>query len=133
MKRNIWQVAFTNALASSAKLITHRKRLIQLLIQVGMRLRKLESRRELTDLVSRVKTLTRLIHASATGAYKAPWKLVVYGTAALIYFVVPTDAIPDLIPAGGFVDDISVMLWVYNTMSAEIERFQVWESTTVNG
>ena len=40
--------------------------------------------------------------------------------AALGYFLLPTDAIPDLLPGIGFTDDASVIATAYATVNAHI-------------
>lgn len=39
---------------------------------------------------------------------------------ALAYFVLPTDAIPDFLPALGFTDDAAVLLAVYQVVASHI-------------
>ena len=51
--------------------------------------------------------------------------------AAVIYFVNPLDLVPDIIPLTGLTDDFAVLLWVYNSVSNEVERFIEWEKTHV--
>ena len=51
--------------------------------------------------------------------------------AVIIYFVNPLDLVPDIIPLSGLTDDFAVLVWVYNTVSNEIEKFLVWEKSQV--
>jgi uncharacterized membrane protein YkvA (DUF1232 family) len=75
---------------------------------------------------------SRLSRAYASGEYKAlPWKSVMTILAAIIYFMNPVDLIPDFIPGIGLTDDFGVLIWVYNALSAEIDRFLEWEKSTV--
>jgi uncharacterized membrane protein YkvA (DUF1232 family) len=46
--------------------------------------------------------------------------------AALLYFVTPMDALPDWLPAIGFVDDLAVLAWVLRTWRDELAAFQAW-------
>jgi uncharacterized membrane protein YkvA (DUF1232 family) len=74
--------------------------------------------------------LGRLIKAYALGQYReVPWKTILLIVAAVIYFVNPLDLIPDLIPLTGLTDDFAVLLWVYNSVSNEIEKFLDWEKS----
>ena len=76
--------------------------------------------------------LGRLIKAYALGQYKdVPWKTMLLIVAAIIYFVNPLDLIPDLIPLTGLTDDFAVLLWVYNSVSNEIDKFLTWEKAQV--
>lgn len=72
--------------------------------------------------------LGRLIKAYALGHYREiPWKTLLLIVAAVIYFVNPLDLVPDIIPLTGLTDDFAVLLWVYNSVSNEIEKFIEWE------
>jgi uncharacterized membrane protein YkvA (DUF1232 family) len=76
--------------------------------------------------------LGRLIKAYATGQYReVPWKTILLIVAAVIYFINPLDLVPDIIPLTGLTDDFAVLLWVYNSVSDEIEKFLTWEKTQV--
>ncbi len=72
--------------------------------------------------------LGRLIKAYALGKYRQiPWKTILLIVAAIIYFVNPLDLIPDLVPLTGLTDDFAVLVWVYNSVSSEIDKFVAWE------
>lgn len=74
----------------------------------------------------------RLIKAYALGEYRdISWRTILLVTAAIIYFINPVDLIPDLIPITGFTDDIGVLIWVYNSVNAELEKFIMWEQSRV--
>lgn len=72
-------------------------------------------------------TFVNMISDWASGNYKKiPLSLMIRVLAALLYFVNPFDLIPDFIPALGFVDDISVLLWVYASLKKEVQAYQDW-------
>lgn len=74
------------------------------------------------------KALIRMLRAWSGGRYnKVPVRTVVFGIAALIYFVSPIDAIPDVIPVIGLLDDVTVIGFVLNAIRHDIERFREWE------
>ena len=50
---------------------------------------------------------------------------------AILYFLNPFDAIPDLTPIIGYFDDVSVIAWVAKTLKDELDKFQSWESRKV--
>jgi len=52
--------------------------------------------------------------------------MVVFG---LVYFVMPVDMIPDLLPAMGFTDDLAVLLMIFKRFSTDIDRFRQWEQS----
>lgn len=81
------------------------------------------------DVQEKLGLLTRLIRAYAKGEYRQlPWKSVVLTVAVLIYFVSPIDVIPDLLPIIGFTDDIALLVWLFRTISNDLDTFKVWEA-----
>ncbi|MNE53675.1 hypothetical protein D3C80_1484140 [compost metagenome] len=46
--------------------------------------------------------------------------------AALLYFVIPLDGLPDWLPVLGFVDDLAVLAWVLRTWRDELAAFRAW-------
>lgn len=47
-------------------------------------------------------------------------RAAVYG--ALAYFVLPADAVPDLLPVAGYTDDLGVLMLAVGTIAAFIDR-----------
>ncbi|MEM9859018.1 MAG: YkvA family protein [Bacteroidota bacterium] len=83
-----------------------------------------------SGLVARLKVFIRMVKAYAKGDYRdIEWKHILLVMAALLYFITPLDLIPDFIPVSGFIDDFTVLVWVYNKVQHEIDRFQLWESS----
>lgn len=73
-------------------------------------------------------TAFRLLRAYATGQYRQiPWKSLMAVTAAVVYFVMPLDFIPDLILGFGFFDDAALMMWTFKSIRSDIDRFAMWE------
>ena len=73
--------------------------------------------------------LARLVRAWAKGQYReAPWKSVLYATAALLYFLNPADLIPDTLLVIGFVDDAAVVAAVVRALHKDLRRFERWEA-----
>ena len=83
---------------------------------------------EWKELRSKVNVLVSMVQSHLSGKYRAfsnsSLLLVVF---ALLYFVTPTDAIPDFIPALGFTDDASVLYLIYRKLNKDIERFLQWK------
>ena len=75
----------------------------------------------------------RLLRAYATGQYKdLPWKSLLSIIAAIIYFVMPVDLIPDFIIGLGFIDDAALLGWIINSVKSDIESFIEWETTKLS-
>lgn len=85
---------------------------------------------EMQDFQRYVGTFNRMIKAYSTKEYqKVPWKTLLLAVAGIIYFVSPLDLIPDFIPVIGYLDDISVLLWIANSAKSDLEDFEEWEET----
>ena len=85
--------------------------------------------RERVSVVQLIKDIIRMIKAVASGQYKElPRKAVLLMSAALLYFISPIDILPDFIPLTGFIDDVSLLLWLGKTLRNERNRFVTWEN-----
>ncbi|MFM2400519.1 MAG: hypothetical protein RI950_35 [Bacteroidota bacterium] len=66
-----------------------------------------------------------LIKAYVQGNYtKLPLITLVKITAALLYFVMPFDFIPDFLPLVGFADDLAIVVWVGKAIKEELDEFE---------
>ncbi len=124
---------FDLALGKAAKMAGKPGRLLMLLSKLALKLRTVnwkEIRKE--DVKEKFFVLGRILKAYAKGQYKAiPWKTMLIIIAAVIYFVNPLDFIPDLVPIAGLADDFAILLWVYNAVSGEVEKFLSWERSQI--
>lgn len=75
-------------------------------------------------------TLIRLARAYANGSYRAmPKSSLLALVGALVYFLMPLDAIPDPIIALGFLDDIVVLRYALRHARKDLNNFLTWETT----
>ncbi|MEP0365986.1 MAG: YkvA family protein [Cyclobacteriaceae bacterium] len=78
--------------------------------------------------VSHVQKVMRMIRAHFTGEFKAfSVKSMVLLVFALIYFITPLDLLPDFIPALGFTDDLSILLFIFKSIQEDVAEFEEWE------
>lgn len=83
----------------------------------------------LRDLWSQLMVLLRFIRAYANGDYRqVPLQTVLLVVAAVLYFVMPIDVIPDVVVGLGYVDDAAVIAWVVKTVAGELDAFGRWEA-----
>ncbi|MFW6025964.1 MAG: YkvA family protein [Candidatus Woesearchaeota archaeon] len=62
------------------------------------------------------------------GNYKdIPIKPLTMIFVAILYFVTPTDIVPDVIPLGGFVDDVAVIAYVLKDVRNELHAYKEWK------
>lgn len=75
------------------------------------------------------RTLRDLVRAWMRREYRdVPWSTLLLTAGALVYFVNPLDAIPDIVPATGFIDDAGVIGFVLASVKNDIEKFRKWQS-----
>ncbi len=118
---------YFNIAKNRAKYIFRDKqKLIRLLLGVA---RKISTNNfEFKGIRTKLKVILRMVRAYAVGKYKLiPWKSIILLTAVLIYFLMPLDLMPDFIPVTGYIDDFSLLLWVYNHLQDDINTFVWWE------
>lgn len=83
--------------------------------------------------VDDLKTLMRLLGAWISRKYTgASTQTIIYTVLAVVYFVTPTDFVPDFILGLGFVDDIAVLSWVLDKIKDDVQKFKEWEDNSKN-
>lgn len=100
-----------------------------LLSRLAVKLRHVDwssvSRKEIQE---KLFILGRLVKAYAVGTYRdVPVKNLILIVAAILYFINPLDLVPDLIPVTGLADDFAILLWIFRTLSNEMDKFISWE------
>ena len=125
---------FALALKKAASLVGKRTRVMLLLAQLANKLRMVNWKDvKLSDAKYKFSVLGRLMRAYAQGEYQGiALRNVLLILAAIIYFVSPIDLLPDFLPITGLTDDLGVLLWVYNTVNTEIDKFLTWEKTRLS-
>lgn len=73
--------------------------------------------------------LASLLRDWVTGRYRTvPWGTLLTITGALVYFLMPLDAIPDPIVALGLVDDVAVISRTLKLTRTDLDRYQQWRN-----
>ncbi len=120
--------AFELALHTARRSLARRSRLIRLVLHASRRLAHREA--ALVQVRGELYTLLRMVHAWARREYRVvPWRSLLYGVAALAYFVNPADLLPDALLGLGLVDDVAVIAAVARAIRADLDRFRQWEAT----
>ncbi len=120
---------FRQALQRASRIATDPGQLSSLLGSVSDKLSDMDQNKErVRSFFDKIRTLMRMIRAYISGEYRQiPWKSLLLIVGALIYFLMPLDAIPDFIPFAGLADDISIVLLVFNSINDDIEDFLEFE------
>ena len=129
VKRIVDSRFFKEALERSELLYSENK--LGLLTLLKGALKKVQDTAATSDLTV-VRLLNRyiilfsaLIKAYVQGSYtKLPLITLVKITAALLYFVMPFDFIPDFLPLVGFADDLAIVVWVGKAIKEELDEFE---------
>lgn len=120
---------FDIALAKAARLAGKPGRITLLVTRLTGKLTQIDWKKvSVSTAKEKLSVFSRIASAYASGRYRnISWKSMLIVLGAIIYFLNPIDLIPDMIPVLGFTDDFSVLLWVYSTMSSEVDKFLAWE------
>lgn len=121
-KRTIWKTA--------KKMVSQPLQLKRLMEDVTSKLKYLPSEGiNLDELRTRAGTLLRMLKAYREGSYRSfSPKTILLVTFALVYFITPTDAIPDFIPALGLTDDLSIIYLIYKRIKEDMNAYLNWEN-----
>ena len=89
-----------------------------------------ENKKQVSGFFEKVRTLLRMLRSYVNGEYRhIPWKSLLMIIGALIYFLMPIDLIPDIIPVAGLADDISIIFLVFGSINEDIEAFLEYEQS----
>lgn len=80
------------------------------------------------DLFTKTKLLGEFIKAYYNGDYREVDTVKIFMIfAALAYIVSPIDLIPDWIAFIGLFDEIILIIWLFENLYEELEKFQAWK------
>ena len=83
-------------------------------------------------IIKDVKDLYNLTKDALKGNYNLhPVNLGIIA-GGLIYFIIPTDIIPDFIPFVGLVDDIALLTTIIRSMQGELQKYRNWKTQDEN-
>ncbi|MFD2744439.1 MULTISPECIES: YkvA family protein [Sphingobacterium] len=70
------------------------------------------------------KLMVRMAKDTLTGKYKMnTWNMsIIVGT--IVYVISPLDAVPDIIPVLGWLDDVAIVSYALSKLQKEIQRYQ---------
>ncbi|MBE3569358.1 MAG: DUF1232 domain-containing protein [Bacillales bacterium] len=87
-----------------------------------------KNKRRLRDVWGNLQLLLELDKAWSKGEYRQiPYRSILSIFATIVYFAVPTDAIPDLFLGFGLIDDAAVIGFTLNLVGKDLEQFKKWK------
>jgi len=127
-------IFFQRALQQASGILGRKNRLLGLVTQLIYKSQNVNWKNVSTNSVkSHISVFGRLSKAYALGHYRdISWKTMLLVVAAIIYFVNPFDLLPDIIPIAGLTDDFAIMVWVYNSITSEVDKFLAWERSKLS-
>jgi len=119
-----------NAVVDATRIVLKRRFRVLVLIREAYD-RLAEEREPLQAIADDLQDLMRLLFAWAKQSYRGvSWGALALMVGGLIYFLLPTDAVPDVLPGVGFVDDVAVISMVVDAVRGEIDRFRTWQASS---
>jgi len=92
--------------------------------------RKMSGQKALKALLERGQLLLQMVMDYAKGNYReAPYWAIGAAGLALFYVFSPIDAIPDIIPILGYLDDASVLAFCLKLVDLELNKYGEWRKT----
>ena len=119
------------ALNRARRLIESPQALLRVVAQASRKQAAVGNRPRLKAVLEELKAMLGLLKAWANGTYSGVSKtnlLLIAG--AVVYFLMPTDLLPDFIFGAGYVDDAMVITWVITTAKEELDHFKRWRAAS---
>ena len=118
------------AQARARRLVESPQELLRVVAEARCKQGAPRTARRLTRVLGELKTMLQLMQAWAGGAYSGVSKVnLVLIVGAVVYFLMPTDLIPDFIAGVGLLDDAAVIAWVVDAVRDELAKFKAWRLT----
>lgn len=88
---------------------------------------------QLGDRTNEFKLLIAMIKDTFSGKYKMnTWNMsIIVGT--IVYVLSPLDAIPDIVPVLGWLDDASIVGFAISKLADEVDRYRKFQLTGLKG
>lgn len=92
--------------------------------------KKMSGQKALKALLEHGRLLLSLVKDYFTGAYReVPYWAIGASALALVYVLSPVDAIPDIIPGLGYLDDATVLAFCLKLVETELDKYREWKKT----
>lgn len=119
---------FRSSMRRASRMSRNLPSILRLLQQALRKTQTMGASSALNTLRLRIVLLGRMVKSYAVGDYKdMSMRSVLVILATLVYFVLPIDLVPDFLPLVGFTDDIALVVFIFQRLQEEIDRFEQWE------
>jgi len=126
LEQVISSVLFRKSMRRASRLSRNLPGILKLLQQTLRKTQTMGTSAAVTIFREKIVALGRMLKSYATGEYRdiSNQSLLIL-LASFLYFVFPIDLLPDFLPIVGFTDDIALVIFVYQKLQEEIERFEL--------
>ncbi|TJZ60011.1 DUF1232 domain-containing protein [Sphingobacterium olei] len=80
----------------------------------------------LTDRKEEFKVILAMAKDAINGRYKISKLNLGIIVATIVYVISPLDAIPDIVPILGWVDDVAIVGFALSRLKSEVVKYQKW-------
>lgn len=87
----------------------------------------------LADRKAEFKLILAMAGDSLKGRYKIGRLNLGIIVATIVYVISPVDAIPDLVPVLGWIDDIAIIGYALGRLKSELIKYQKWTTSMERG
>ncbi|KAA0546663.1 DUF1232 domain-containing protein [Bacillus sp. BGMRC 2118] len=110
--------------------VNDRKKAIELLKQLQRK--TYSEQNKIGTFKNQLFLLVDLYYDWHAGTYRhLPIGTITMVIAAILYFVVPTDMIPDILLGLGYIDDAAVLTFTFKQIRNELEKYKLWKEKNV--
>ena len=112
------------ALDRTRRLVESPQELLRVVEEASLKTDNASSSSRLKGVLAELKVMLDLLKAVGAGKYKISKADLLLIAGAVVYFLMPVDAIPDVILGAGFVDDAMVLAFVINSAQEILADFR---------
>lgn len=119
---------FKSLYPKAKKYLDDKKRLKKLLSKATDKSSKLKDKDTRDGIKEDVKFSVSLLKDWSSNEYREiPKKSILSIVVAMIYFVIPTDLIPDFILGTGFLDDAAVLSYMFSIIKDDLDQYKLFK------
>lgn len=119
---------FKKLYPKAKKYLEDRKRLKKLLSKASDKSIKLKDKEKRNAFSEDLKFSISLVKDWSTNNYREiPKKSIISIVVAIIYFVIPTDLIPDFILGTGFLDDAAILSYMFSLIKDDLDNYKKYK------
>lgn len=112
------------------KIASSRTKLARLLQKATEKLTRVSEITAVKESQEQLEVIFRMVKAHINHEYRGfSNRTMGLFALGLLYFILPVDFIPDFIPVIGYVDDLTVLMAIFKSISSDVEKFLEWERT----